>query len=115
MDFENYAERIKALRNFETFEQPKNEYKQVMRFVVKKGDMVTTKVAKTKFSQLNNKRFYFPSDIIQLPFGHPSLKEISDFKSEQVQKREKYFWQEKEKVLSMEKAALQNKTQASII
>ena len=35
-----------------------------MRFVVKKGDMVTTKVAKTKFSQLNNKRFYFPSDII---------------------------------------------------
>ena len=24
MDFENYAERIKALRNFETFEHPKN-------------------------------------------------------------------------------------------
>lgn len=81
-----------------------------MRFVVKKGDMVTTKVAKTKFSQLNDKTFYFPSDIISLPFGHPSLKEISDFKSEQVQKRQKYFWQEKEKVLSMEKAALQNKT-----
>ena len=106
MDFQNYAERIKALRNFETFEQPKTKYKQLMRFVVKKGDMVTTKVGKTKFSQLNDKRFYFPSDAISLPFGHPFLKEISDFKSEQEQKREKYFWQEKEKVLSMEKAAL---------
>ena len=44
MDFENYAERIKCLKNFDTFEHPKNEYKQVTRFMIKKGEMVTTSV-----------------------------------------------------------------------
>ena len=82
MDYEHYPERIKSLKNFETFEQPKNEYKQVMRFAVKKGDMVTTNIVKAKFSQLNDKRFYFPNGILSLPFGHPSLKELDEFKNE---------------------------------
>lgn len=89
MDYEHYAERIKSLKNFETFEQLKNEYKQVMRFAVKKGDMVTTSIAKTKFSQLNDKSFYFPNKILSLPFGYPSLKELDGFKKEKVQKIEK--------------------------
>ena len=81
MDYEHYPERIKSLKNFETFEQPKNEYKQVMRFAVKKGDMVTTNIVTAKFSQLNE-RFYFPNGILSLPFGHPSLKELDEFKNE---------------------------------
>ena len=71
MDFENYAERIKSLKNFQ---QPKNEYKQVTRFTVKKEDMVTTTVTKAKFFQIIDKRFYFPNGILFLPYGHPSLK-----------------------------------------
>ena len=51
MDYEHIAERIKSLKKFETFEQPQNEYKKVMRFAVKKGDMVTTSIVKTTFSQ----------------------------------------------------------------
>ena len=86
MDFEHYAERIKSLKNFDSFEQSKNEYKRVGRFVVKKGEMVTTSVVKTKFSQLNDKRFYFPNAIISLPYGHPSLQEIADFNKEKGQK-----------------------------
>ena len=74
MDFENYAERIKSLKNFENFQQPKNEYKQVTRFTVKKEDMVTTTVTKAKFFQIIDKRFYFPNGILFLPYGHPSLK-----------------------------------------
>ena len=81
MDYEHYPERIKSLKNFETFEQPKNEYKQVMRFAVKKGDMVTTNIVTAKFLQLNE-RFYFPNGILSLPFGHPSLKELDEFKNE---------------------------------
>ena len=69
--------------------------------------MVTKKVTKTKHSQLNDKKFYFPNDIISLHFDHPSLKEISEFKTEKGQKIEKYFWQEKEKLSAMEKTALQ--------
>ena len=50
MNVHNYADRIKCLKNFDTFEQPKNEYKQVVRFMVKKGEMVMTSLRKTKFS-----------------------------------------------------------------
>ena len=80
-----------------------------MRFVVKKRDMVMTKVTKTKYSQLNDKSFYFPNGIILLPFGHASLEEISEFKTEKGQKIEIYFWQGKEKLSAMEKTALQKK------
>ena len=64
MDYGNYAERIKSLKNFETYEKPKSDYKDVTRFAVKKGEMYTTKVVKTKILQLNDKRFYFPKCII---------------------------------------------------
>ena len=70
--------------------------------------MVTTTVVKRKFSQINGKSFYFPNGILSLPSGHSSLKEISDFKTEKGQKIEKYFWEEKEKLLDKEKTALQN-------
>ena len=105
MDYEYIAERIKSLKNFETFEQPRNKYKKVMTFAVKKGDMVTTSIVKTKFSRLNNKSFYFPNSILSLPFGHPSLKELDEFKNEKGQKIEKYFREEKEKRLPKEKTA----------
>ena len=36
------------------------------------------------------------------------MKEISDFKTQKGQKIEKHFWEEKEKLLDMEKRALQN-------
>ena len=108
MDYEYIAERIKSLKNFETFEQPRNKYKKVMTFAVKKGDMVTTSIVKTKFSQLNNKSFYFPNSILSLPFGHPSLKELDEFKNEKGQKIEKYFREEKEKRLPKEKTAPKN-------
>ena len=58
MEFSNYANRIKSLVNFDTFEKTPAEYKKVRRFTVKKGDMTETVVNKNKFSQLNNKRFY---------------------------------------------------------
>ena len=106
MDFENYAERIKPLFDFETYKQPKPDTKQVVRISVKKGEMTTHKITKTKFSQLNDKRFYFPNAIVSLPFGHAVLKEIDDFKKNKGQRVEKYFWKEKEKLLKFENAAL---------
>ena len=69
--------------------------------------MVNTSVTKTKFSQFNDKRFYFPNGILSLPYGHPSLYEIDTFKKEKGQKIENYFWEEKDKFLSMEREALQ--------
>ena len=107
MDYENYTARIAPLKDFETYEKPKNNYKEVVRFAVKKGYMVTTKISKTKFSQLKDKRFYFPDGILYIPFGHRSLKELSKYKYGKGQKIEKYFWLEKEKLLTMEKTVLE--------
>lgn len=65
---------------------------------------------KTKFSQLNDKRFYFADGVVSLPYGHPSLKQIDKFKIEKDQKIEKYFWEQKERLLKMEKNTLKKNT-----
>ena len=107
MDFENFAERIKSLYDFDTYFKPKIDAKPVVRISVKKGEMTTHKVIKTKFSQLNEKRFYFPNAIISLPFGHNSLIELDTFKRNKGQRIEWYFLKEKEKLLELEKKTLQ--------
>ena len=62
-------------------------------------------VTKSKFSQLIDKRFYFPDGVVSLPFGHPLLKKIDEFKQEKGQKIEKYFWEEKENLFNIENKA----------
>ena len=79
-----------------------------MRISVKKGEMTTHKIKKSKFSQLNNKRFYFPNAIVSLTFGHLALREIDEYKKDKGRRIEKYFWTEKEKLLELEKSALKN-------
>ena len=49
MDFENFANQTKSLVNFETFQKPPAEYKQMTRLTVDKGEMVKKTVMKTKF------------------------------------------------------------------
>ena len=99
MEYKNYAERIKPLLNFETYKKPKADIKDMVRISVKKGEMTTHKIKKKKFSQLNDKRFYFPNAVVSLPFGHIWRR----YKGWRI---EKYFWTEKEKLLQLEKSAL---------
>ena len=80
MEYENYAERIKPLFDFRSYKKPKADMKEVVRISVKKGEMTTHKITKTKFSQLNDKRFYFPNGILSLPFGHLTLNELDGYK-----------------------------------
>ena len=115
MEFLSFGNRNKPLVNFDTFEQPVNEYKQVGRFTVKKGEMVNTSVMKTNFSQLNDKRFYFPNGVLSVPYGYPSLRETDDFKKEKGQKIEDYFWEGKQNLLKMEKRALKNTSRLDIL
>ena len=60
MGFESFVGRIKLLVNFETFAKTLAEYKEVSRFSIVQGEMTKKTVVKNEFSQLNNKRFYFP-------------------------------------------------------
>ena len=108
MDYENYAEKIKPLVDFKTYKKPKADIKDVVRISVKKGEMTTHKIIKSKFSQLNNKRFYFPNANVSLPFGHLALHEIDEYEKNKGRRIEKYFWTEKEKLLELEKNALKN-------
>ena len=71
-------------------------------------EMVKTTVIKNKFSQLNDKRFYFQNGIVSLPFYHPNLAKINEFKQKKGQRIDKYLWEEKEHLLSLEKEALKN-------
>ena len=65
--------------------------------------MVKTTVTKTKFSQLNGKRFCFPDGILSSSYPHQSLREIDEFNKQKGKKIVKYFWQEKEQLFQMEK------------
>ena len=64
MNYENFAERIKPLYDFNTYKKPKADSKNLVRISIKKGEMTTHTIKKNKFSQLNSKRFYFPNGII---------------------------------------------------
>ena len=107
-DYENYTERIKPLVDFKTYKKPKADIKDVVRISVKKGEMTTHKIIKSKFSQLNDKHFYFPNAIVYLPFRHLALREIDEYKKNKGRRIEKCFWTEKEKLLELEKSALKN-------
>ena len=50
MHYENFAERIKPLFSFDTYVKPKKDTKPVVRISVKKGEMTTHKIIKSKFS-----------------------------------------------------------------
>ena len=87
MEFHNFAGRIKSLVNFTTSQKPPAEYKEVSCFTLCQGEMVKKTATKTKFSQLNDKQFYFPDGVVSLPHGHHNLKEIEDFKKEKRPKK----------------------------
>ena len=115
MDYENYAERIKPIIDFKTYQKPKADIKSVARISVKKGEMTTFLIKKNKFSQLNDKRSYFPNAIISLPFGHLTLNKIDEYKKDKGRKIEKYFWKEKETLLELEKEALKNNERLNVL
>ena len=103
MGFKNFAQRIGSLVNFDTFEKPLYDTKKVSRLNVLASEMVKSTYVKNKFSQINDKRFYFPDGAVSLLFYHPVLSEIEEFKQKKAQKIEKYFWEEKEHLFRLEK------------
>ena len=115
MDYENYAERIKPLYDFASFKKSKADMKSLIRISVKKGEMTTHTVTKTKFSQLNDKRFYFLNAILSLSFGHTALKQLDKHKKMKGQKVESYFMKKREKLLELERCALKKCSRLKIL
>ena len=116
MKFEDYAERINSIREIETFAQLPKEKQKQNRFTIKINQMILEEIEKSKFAQINNKRYYFSDRILSLPFSLPFLKEIVNFKTKKQQKKkmEAFLQQEKHKLIQMEKFAAQKNKRISI-
>ena len=63
--------------------------------------MIMTRINKVKFARLNDKRYYGSDSIISLPFGHPLLNEVREYKKS-LPKIHTVIEQEKDKILFLE-------------
>ena len=63
-----------------------------------------TSVNKAKFASLNDKRYYGSGGISSLPFGHPLLNEVREYKKS-LPKIHTVIEQEKDKILFLENKA----------
>ena len=73
MEFENYLKRINSVADIETFGQLSAEKQKQNRFPIKNNKMILPEIKKSKFAQINDKRYYFSNSIVSLPFCHPYL------------------------------------------
>ena len=68
------------MNKIESFSQNVNKKHSQFRFSVKKNEMVLEQIEKSKFVQINEKRYYFSDAIVSLPFSDPFLHKINHFK-----------------------------------
>ena len=71
---------------------------------VKNTNMIMTSVNKVKFTSLSDKRYYGSDGIVLLPFGHPLLNEVREYKKS-LPKIHTVIEQEKDKILFLENKA----------
>ena len=62
-------------------------------------------VNKVQFTSLNGKRYYFSDGIVSLPFGHPLLSDVRDYKKS-LPKIHTVIKKEKDKLLKLENRAV---------
>ena len=63
MDFENFANRIKLLVNFDTFKKPLAEYKEVCRFTVFQEEMIKKLSIKQNYLNLTTRGFLYKAEL----------------------------------------------------
>ena len=76
--------------------------------------MTMTSVNKVQFASLNDKRYYFSDGIVSLPFGHPSLNEVRDYKKS-LSKIHTVIAKEKDKILLLENEVVNDNERLRIL
>ena len=84
MEFEDYAKN--SIRKIETFGQLPKEKQKQNRFTIKNNQMVLEEIEKSKFAQINDKRYLLSDRNVSSPISHLFLKEIVNFKREKKAK-----------------------------
>ena len=64
MDFENFANRIKLLVNFDTFKKPLAEYKEVCQFTVFQEEMIKKLLLKQNYLNLTKRDFLYQTELL---------------------------------------------------
>ena len=57
--------------------------------------MVLEQIEKSKYAQINVKRYYYSDGVVSLPFSHPFLHKINQFKKDKNQKIEAFLLKKK--------------------
>ena len=84
------------------------------RLQVKNTNMTMTSVNKVQFASLNDKRYYFSDGIVSLPFGHPSLNQVREYKKS-LPKIHTVILKEKNMILHYENKAVNNNERLRIL
>ena len=113
MDFERYAARINNLR-CDLDSANKQEKVVQKRLQVKNTEMKMTSSSKVKFARLNDKRYYFSDGIVSLPFSHPSLNDLREYKKSIIEIH-KVLDDEKDKILNDENMVVNSNERLRIL
>ena len=76
--------------------------------------MTMTSVNKVQFARLNDKRYYFSDGIVSLPFGHPALNKVREYKKS-LPKIHTVIQKEKDEILKGENAVVNNNERLRIL
>ena len=76
--------------------------------------MTMTSVNKVQFASLNDKRYYFSDGIVSLPFGHPSLNQVREYKKS-LPKIHTVILNEKNMILHYENKAVNDNERLRIL
>ena len=71
------------------------------RLQVKNINMIMASINKVKFASLNDKKYYGSDGIVSLPFGHPLLNEVREYKKS-LPKIHTVIEQETDKILFLD-------------
>ena len=113
MWFESYAMRINNLREDVDCKRDEKNIRQ-KRLQVKNTNMTMTSVNKVQFASLNGKRYYFSDGIVSLPFGHPSLNQVRQYKKS-LPKIHTVILKEKNMILHYENKAVNDNKRLRIL
>lgn len=94
MEFEDYTKIINSIKEIETCGKLPKEKQKINKFAIKNNEMVLEEIEKSKFAQINDKRYYFSDGIVSLPFSHPFFARNCQV-SEGKNKKLKHFYYRK--------------------
>lgn len=102
----NFCEEDSFFERFRKSNKSLHGKQEQYRFQVIHDRMEKKMIEKSKFAQINNKRFYFSDRVVSFPFSCPNLRDLIEYNEQNGQKRENFILDEKQNLLKLEHKAM---------